>query len=281
MSERTAENLIEGIVTIPTIPTVLSKLNGLILNPDSSAGDISEVVSTDQSIAIKVLRIANSCFYALRSPVSILQIAVTILGTRVLRNMVMQATTIQAYKHLQGTREFDLEAFWQHSVSTAICAQVLAKHSPKIDGKPEEYYSSGLIHDVGKVILLDSRPEQFLEAVQKTKDFDGDSTAAEREVFGFDHAQVGELLATRWKLSPEIAAGIGLHHTVPTSEAEAHFVGCLVYVADKLAHNLEDHEGTDAANELDAEAFEILGLSGERIIKVVEEIAALSVNLEV
>lgn len=282
MTEKTVEQLIENIVTLPTIPKALAKLNTVIDNLASSAPEIAEVVATDQSVATKVLRISNSTFYGLRNKVTSLPTAVSILGTRVIKNIVLQVSTIQAYQHLRNNPDFDVDGFWKHSVLSGICAQILAKYSKTLPGKPDEYYAIGLIHDIGRVILLDCKTEEFLKSVRLANASDNkDVAAAEQEVFGFNHTHVGEVLARRWKLTEEVAQGIRLHHDPPSGEDALKLTGCLIGVAGHLAYNLKEKGEKDAAVGLNPVALDLLGIPVEEMPVIAEEIATASSKIEI
>lgn len=281
MSEKTADTLVENVITLPTIPATLAKLNQAIEDPDSSANDIADVVITDQSASAKVLRIANSSFYGLRTKVNSLTHAVSILGTRVLRNLVLQATTIQAYEHLRNQSEFDVDAFWQESILCAVASQSLATKAKKLPGRAEDYYSMGLIRDIGRVVLLDSKPEQFLESVKWAKASGEDIVAAETKIFGFAHTHVGEALARRWKLSDEAAYAIGHHHSPPEGGDSLKLSACLLLVADQMVRNIMSKHGSEAAVGLDPVALDLIGLPIEATPAIAEDIAARAQGVEV
>lgn len=281
MTEKVADNLVENVITLPTIPTTLAKLNQAIEDPDSSANDIADVVVTDQSAAAKVLRIANSSFYGLRTKVNSLTHGVSILGTRVLRNLVMQATTIQAYEHLRNQSEFNIDAFWQESILCAAACQTIASKAKKMPGRPEDYYSIGLIRDIGRVVLLDCKAEQFLESVRWAKASGESICAAETKIFGFDHTQVGEALAKRWKLSDEAAYAIRHHHSPPEEGDPLKLAACLVIVADRLVQNIMTGGAEKAAVGLDPVALDYIGLPIEATPAIAEEVAARAQGVEV
>lgn len=281
MSDKIADNLVENVVTLPTIPSTLAKLNQAIEDPESSANDIAEVVVTDQSAAAKVLRIANSSFYGLRTKVNSVTHGVSILGTRVLRNLVLQATTIQAYEHLRNQSEFDIDAFWQESILCAAASQTLAGKAKKLPGRAEDYYSMGLIRDIGRVVLLDSKPEQFLESIRWAKASGEDMIAAETKIFGFAHTHVGEALAKRWKLSDEAAYAIRHHHSPPEGGDSLKLSACLVMVADQLVRNIMASHNGEAAVGLDPVALDLIGIPIESTPELAEEIAARAQGVEV
>lgn len=274
------EQLVEDLITLPTIPSTLGRLNAAIEDPDSSAKEIAEVVIVDQSVATKVLRIANSSFYGLRTKVNSLQHSISILGTRILRNLVLQATTMQAYQHLKGNPDFDIEDFWGHSILTAVSAQLLAKHARNLAVKVDDCYAIGLVHDIGRVVLMDCRTADFLDSVRWARTAGASSTESERRTFGFDHTHVGELLVRRWSLSEEMAWGIRLHHSAPSGESPKHLVGCLIHLADRLSHNLKEQGEGKAAVGLDPLALDYLGIPIEKTVEVAQEVASKAMNLE-
>ena len=211
------EDLIDSTVSIPTIPTVLTEITAIFESPDGSAKDAAQVIEKDPAIATRALRLVNSSFYGLKNPVSNINLACSILGLQVIKNLVVQATVLQTF----GTEKrdgFDADWLWDHSFKTAIACRLLAEQTAIAENfSKEDAYTCGLIHDIGKLILLDSQNERFVEALQLSRDADIPLAKAEGEVFGFNHAHVGGLLANRWKLAPTVQAAVMYHHSPATN----------------------------------------------------------------
>jgi HD-like signal output (HDOD) protein len=230
------EDLIDGTVSIPTIPTVLTEITAIFNSADGSARDAAAVIEKDPAIATRVLRLVNSPFYGLRSAVSNINLACSILGLKAIKNLVVQATVLQTFANSPDVAGFDANWLWDHSFKTAVACRMLAERSPAAAGMAkDDAYTCGLIHDVGKLILLESQTERFGEALRAAAKHRVPLAKAEGELFGFNHAHVGGLLANRWKLAENVQAAVMYHHS-PATNAEDWARGFLVKAANTFAH---------------------------------------------
>ncbi len=263
--------LIDNTVSIPTVPTTLNEINRIINDPDGSAVEAADVVAKDPAIATKVLRLANSSLYSLRVEVSDVKHAVSILGLRILRNLVVQATILEQFKVSQGdSTAFNPEWLWDHSVKTATAARHLAKEMKLPGVDVESAYTAGLLHDVGKILLLQDPSERFLDAVEKSRASGISLHLCEQEIYGFHHGHAGALLALRWKLSQLLAQVIESHHD-PLSEEEEHVkFGCMLHTANGLAHAAATGDGGYVGDKLEDKVVGTLGLDPARIPELIE-----------
>ncbi len=259
------EDLVDGTVNIPTIPTVLTEITNIFNSPDGSAKEAAGVIEKDPAIATRVLRLVNSSFYGLKNPVSNINLACSILGLKVIKNLVVQATVLQTFGSTPEIRGFDARWLWDHSFKTAVACRLLAEHSPVANGMPkEDAYTCGLIHDIGKLILIDSHGDRFTEALTLSATHAMPLAKAEGEVFGFNHAHVGGLLANRWKLAPVVQAAVMYHHS-PATNAEDWARGFVVKAANTLAHQaVTGQNGGYHGDICDADSMQALALSSEQ-----------------
>jgi HD-like signal output (HDOD) protein len=161
------EDLVDGTVRIPTLPTVLREMQAITSSAEGSAKEAARVIETDPAIATRVLRLVNSSFYALKNPVSNINLACSILGLKVIKNVVEQASVLEAFGGVQAMPGFDATWLWDHAFKTAVACRMLAERSPIAAGlAKDDAYTCGLVHDVGKLVLIDSRAEDFREALQ-------------------------------------------------------------------------------------------------------------------
>jgi len=261
------EELIDGTVSIPTIPTVLTEITAIFDSPDGSAKDAAQVIEKDPAIATRALRLVNSSFYGLKNPVSNINLACSILGLKVIKNLVVQATVLNTFGADMARDGFDADWLWDHSFKTAVACRMLAEVTDICNGlAKEDAYTCGLIHDVGKLILLDSQADRFQEAL-KLAHADGLPLAkAEGDVFGFNHAHVGGLLANRWKLAPTVQAAVMYHHS-PATNAEDWARGFLIKAANTYAHIAAARNGSPSGyrgDRLDSDSIQTLGLTEEQ-----------------
>lgn len=262
------EDLVDGTVSIPTIPTVLTEINAIFSSPDGSAKDAARVIEKDPAIATRVLRLVNSSFYALKNPVSNINLACSIVGLKVIKNVVVQATVLQTFGNVGSVAAFDANWLWDHSFKTAVACRMLAERSPANAGlAKEDAYTCGLIHDIGKLILLDSQADRFVEALQLANKSKLPLARAEGEVFGFNHAHVGGLLANRWKLAPTVQAAVMYHHS-PATNAEDWARGFLVKAANTFAHQAAATKGGYEGDVLSADSLEALSLTKEQSAEI-------------
>lgn len=257
------EDLIDSTVNIPTIPTVLMEITAIFDSPDGSAKDAAAVIEKDPAIATRALRLVNSSFYGLKNPVSNINLACSILGLKVIKNLVVQATVLQTFDSGQQRQGIDADWLWDHSFKTAVACRLLAEHSPAAaDFAKDDAYTSGLIHDIGKLILLDSQGDRFQEALSLSQSDQMPLAKAEGEVFGFNHAHVGGLLANRWKLAPVVQAAVMYHHS-PATNPEDWARGFLVKAANTFAHRAADGGGGWRGDLLDDDTLLTLQLDDE------------------
>ena len=256
------EELIDGTVSIPTIPTVLMEITAIFNSADGSAKDAAKVIEKDPAIATRVLRLVNSSFYGLKNPVSNINLACSILGLKVIKNLVVQATVLQTFGQTNSIAGFDAQWLWDHSFKTAVACRLLAEKSPVANGMAkDDAYTCGLIHDIGKLILIDSQGDRFGDALQLSATTTVPLAKAEGEVFGFNHAHVGGLLANRWKLAPTVQAAVMYHHS-PATNAEDWARGFLVKAANTYAHRAAgESTGGYRGDRCDADTMQALGLT--------------------
>ena len=271
--EQFSENLVDGIVTLPTIPAILAALNDKIADPESSAGDITEIIAQDPPTATKVLRLANSAYYGLRNKVSTINHAVTMLGFNIIRNLVLTATVfdLSGKKNIAGL--FDVEKFWRHSLGVGVASKIVAAEAfPKAINLADEFFICGLLHDLGKIILGEYARDKFEQALRVSKEQSIPLYEAEQQEIGCTHAEVGGVLAKRWNLSGGIITAIGLHHSPAEAPAEHVKYAAVTHLADILARAKEIGAAGGTDPELQREAWDALGLINRKIPIMLDDI---------
>ncbi len=269
------EELIDGTVNIPTIPTVLTEITAIVASPDGSAQEAARVIEKDPAIATRALRLVNSSFYGLKNPVANINLACSILGLKVIKNLVVQASVLHTFACGEH-EDFDVDSLWDHSFKAAVACRLLAEHADVEQSlSPEDAYTSGLIHDIGKLVLIDSQEERFRQALELSRASNKPLAQAEGEVFGFNHAHVGGLLADRWKLPANVQAAVMFHHTPPTN-AEDWARGFLVNAANSYAHLAATGERSWRGHVLNEDALAALGLSQAKHERILQATAKAS-----
>ncbi|MEZ5966047.1 MAG: HDOD domain-containing protein [Planctomycetota bacterium] len=272
------EELIDSTVNIPTIPSTLLEINRVVASPEGSAKEAAGVIEKDPAIGAKVLRLVNSSIYAPKNPVSSITLACSILGLKVIKNLVVQATVMEQFKDVEALQGFDPTQLWDHSFKVAVAARMIAARAKNVGLDREDAYTCGLVHDVGKMVLLDSRPQQFAEAIVFARKNGLPLAKAEAQMFGFSHAHVGGLLAQRWKLSPDLQAAIMYHHS-PATEAEQWAKGFLIAAANTMAHRSLDEPTAWPGDVLGNDSLAALGLTDVDWETIAGDVAMVSADL--
>lgn len=218
---------------LPSLPVVVIDVLESFEQQEPDIAALAGKISRDQALAAKTLRIANSSFYGLSHKVSTISQAITVLGFDNVRSIVAAAFVIDCFSN-PGHASFDFPAFWRHAIGSALCAKMLAQRR----GLNQNFaFISGLLHDIGKLVLVTYFPEQYAAVIGHRAASDCYMLDAEREVLGIDHAMVGRALAERWKFPSPMQRAIANHHQ--PERADLGDIAALVHVADAIAHALD------------------------------------------
>jgi putative nucleotidyltransferase with HDIG domain len=272
---RPLHDLIDATVSIPTIPATLMAINEIVQSPEGTAKQAGGVIERDPALATKVLRLVNSSFYALRNPVGSVPLACSILGLKMIRNIVVQATVLETFSQAPELAGFDPQWLWDHSFKTALGARMLAQAAPGLGIDRDEAYTCGLIHDVGKMVLLQSQAPSFAVALGASRRRNVPLARTEYDKFGFSHAHVGGLLAQRWKLSPTTQLAVTAHHGAAGGDERG--LAFLVSVANGLAHEVAPGSGGWVGERCDAVVLQRLGIEKPALDEIREAVRAARV----
>lgn len=258
-----------GIDAVPSLPAAVVELMAAIDREDADTDSIAARIAQDQGLAARILRVANSPFYGQSSRIATIADAVIVLGLRAVRTMATAAAVTGAIR-VDPESGFDIAVFWRHSIGTALAARALAKRRRF---PPDEAFTAGLLHDVGRAALVLCFPGHAAEIARLRDELDCHALDAERAVTGIDHALAGELLAARWRFPPALCAAIGGHHAPPESEPAG--FAALLHVADALAHTLDSGgEPTAQMPRLIPACWSALALSWDETREIFGEVDA-------
>ncbi len=225
---------------LPYSPAMLSMLFAQTESGSTaSLHDVAETVSQDQGLTIKVLRLANSAFYGLQSEVNTVLRAVSILGLNEIRTLVLALGVSSMVRDAVFPEGFDLKQYWTHQLSVAVIASELATRLPDVDS--DNLFTSGLLHDVGKIITALHRREDFAAIYAMVKNEALSYPDAEDQYWGLEHGVIGSMVLKSWYLPDELTEPVNWHHSPvhsPMFKKEA----LTLCVSDALAHLLDDPE---------------------------------------
>lgn len=201
---------------IPPWPRHLHGLLALLEDDDVDVEAVVEGISADQGLLLRLLRVANSPFYSTSGKISSPSQAIQVIGLRGTRSMVIAAAVISRAPR-QCLPEFDMNAFWSEAYGVACVAKALAAH---LDASEHEVFTGGLLHDIGKIILLNAYRDDYLRLLDSHPDGGEGLVERERQLFGMDHAQIGAALANKWNFPDRLIRMLGDHH-LPQESAPA------------------------------------------------------------
>lgn len=206
--------LLSKLKDIPTLPVVAMAVTELINDPNSSSSDIADVLKKDQVLTAKILRLVNSSYYAIPGGVGDVQRALAFLGFNTLAQLVLSLSVFSVFSTFEH-EDFSMLEFWKHALGTGVCSEILAKKLKY--PRPEEAFTCGLLHDIGKLILHEIDKERLISIVQEAKRRECSFVDIEREWGIPGHSYLGEVIASRWGLPQVIQLAIHYHHFDVTS----------------------------------------------------------------
>jgi len=231
MDQEKAKQLIsEKIKNLPTLPDIVQKLITLIQDEKTSAGDLSKLISYDQAISIKLLKVANSAYYGFLKEVATIQHAIVILGFEEVKRLSLG---ISILNFMDDNSSLMMQDLWKHSVGCSLASQIISK---KINVEPDITPTSSLLHDIGKLILDNVFSKEYKSVMETVKTEKINTIDAEKKILGFDHADVGLWLCTKWKLPPALILPIAYHHQVKKADKDNILNVSIVHLADTICH---------------------------------------------
>lgn len=271
-------DLVVTLDTLPTLPSVVSLLDGKLNSPDVSVSEVASIIEDDPVLTARVLKLlaspvystiykraaANASLAELGNKGS-LQMAIVRLGITGIRDLVLSTAVLHALD-LNADFSFDRNEFWRHSICTGIISNTLLDYArnDSLQVSATEAILAGLCHDIGKIILDQYFPEQFKD-ILSTAEREGKMTyEVESDCLGIEHGEIGGLLAKRWGLPPSIEVAMSFHHRrgeVNESEAKYSDLLNIVVLADFIAnHQNLGFSGNFCSPDFPRESFTALGL---------------------
>jgi HD-like signal output (HDOD) protein len=227
--------ILKLVEKMPAFPQGVTRVLELASKAECSPKDLVRVVEQDPVMTMKILKLVNSAYFGLSRPINSISHGIIFIGINTIKNL---ALTIAAIGMLPSRNEagLDMNRFLLHSLGTAGVAKRLAGHMGVPDKDSSDYFISGLLHDFGKVVLAQFKAKDFAHALHLAEDGTRPLYLCEQEVLGMDHAEIGGILATSWKLPEPLAQSIRYHHQdKPLADNR---LRDLVFAANQLVHSI-------------------------------------------
>lgn len=225
---------LEQLEELPSLPLIVMEVNQLVSNPHTSLEALCELIKKDPALTSKILKLVNSSYYGIPGGVTTLQKAISYLGFHTLSQLVFGISVFSLFQSKHSF--FPLASFWKHSFSVGLIAEIFAKKLKK--KKPEEYFTCGLLHDIGKVARITLYPDSLRDIVALAQKEQCSFYESEKKLKITDHSILGEALAKKWGLPDLISNVIRNHHyfeNKSTSEEISEYTK-IIALADQCAH---------------------------------------------
>jgi HD-like signal output (HDOD) protein len=246
----------ESLLTLPALPTVVARLIQAVDNPKVTATQLGVLIEQDQVLTARILKVANSSFYAFPRQIGTVQLALVVMGFDAVKELALGLSAQSAFRAESAHPRFQIDRFWQHSLAVASACRMLAF---RFGGIPEgEAFVAGLLHDIGKLVLNQYLPKEFAEIQEALSNPEAIPESVEMALVGVTHGEVGSWLGERWNLPTPLCQAMRWHgepwlHTGPSK------LPILVHSADWMAHRMRLGEsGTHAQEALDSRVLERL-----------------------
>jgi HD-like signal output (HDOD) protein len=277
MAFRTKKKGIDEIISsmndLPPMPQNVTRTLRILADPDKSMPDVADVLGEDQAMMARLLKVSNSVLYRTGEEIRTLKHALTRLGSKTIRNIVLSSSTQAMFSLKRSGAGVWSQALWQHAKECALSARCVARILKYPD--PEEAFAGGMLHDVGKLVILLKYTDEFRLIRKKQISENISSIRAERSFLEFDHSQAGKILMEKWRM-PRILGACVRHHHSPEKAGEfsqiAHIIGYGNYLANQYGTNENKVPDTDTEGLKAIQKF--LKVDNETIQRI--ETAALS-----
>jgi HD-like signal output (HDOD) protein len=272
----TPQEIIKDVAHLVSLPDAVIRANELLDSESAGAAEIGEVISLDPALSAQLLRLVNSAFYSFPKKIDTLSRAVSIIGMKELRSLILSASATSVFNKIAPDL-IDMNDFWQRSVYTGLAAKKISRRAKQ--GKGETLFLTGLLHDVGKIVLFNSLPEEATLALERSRENQEPLHLVEREVFGFTSPEVGAELLKMWRLGENLFQPIRFQdqpHMAKEFPIEARILNLSIMLTDCMNPELKGGETAELSSlDIDPDHMKQLHLSMEKLDAIITE-----VNLE-
>lgn len=192
------DNIVRKIKDFPTLPTIYTTLLDVMANPKATASDIASVISKDQASSAKILKVANSSIFGLQNRINTITQAVVYIGFNEVKNIVIALSIMDMFSGVKATNQINPLDLWKHSLAVGVQTRLMGKTIGV--QKFENYFLAGILHDLGKLLMLKAFPYEYAETYQYAIDNKIPLRQAEQEKMSFTSSLAGSILAEKWKL---------------------------------------------------------------------------------
>jgi HD-like signal output (HDOD) protein len=253
------EKIIEETSTVYSLPYFYERLNEVINHPKTSIDDIARIIIEDQGLTVKLLKLANSPMFGYYAKIESIAKAVTIIGTQPLRDLALAVSVMDIFQNIPEEL-MNMRSFWRHSISCGAIARNLAIYLH--ERNVERFFVAGMLHDIGQLILCTSIPDVVNGIIGECKAQESIFHEEEKKCLGFDHADIGAALLSKWKIPAAILDPVACHHK-PAAAEQYPLEAAVVHLSDIICQAMQ------------------LGRTGAQVVPPLDEAAWKRINIPV
>ncbi|MGD9159021.1 MAG: HDOD domain-containing protein [Desulfobacteraceae bacterium] len=262
------------ISKMPSLSTTVTKVLEICNHPNTSPGDLNKVISLDPVLTGKVLKLINSAYYSLPNQVASLTRAIIMLGLNTVKNLALSTAILENLGSTGNSKGLSMDDFWTHS----ICVGVTAKSVASAVGIPvtlrDEYFLTGLLHDLGKIPLNNRFPEIYMKSLEFTSVKQLPLYKTEEIVLGINHMEVGQMIAEKWQLNDSMKESLYYHHNPEEAKEENRLMVSIIALANACANKFETGTAGDIfpKDQLLLKLLKLTGLEWQTIEEIQETV---------
>jgi HD-like signal output (HDOD) protein len=269
------ERVLAYVRKMPALPVTVSKVVEICNLKETSPVDLNKVISMDPVLMARVLKLINSAYYGLPQKVTSLVRAIIMLGINTVKNLALSTAVLDNLGNPEAFRSLNLQGFWRHSLSVGVLSKMIAKRCGVGPKEIEEYFISGLLHDIGKIPINAVFPDRYLQLISTADRARTSLFRIERESFGFDHGIVGRSIGGSWNLGGYIQDCIEFHHTPEEYSGEHQKILYIVSTANYFANLAEfGYSGDRYPEAVPEDVMNNLGISMGLLDEIEDDVQA-------
>lgn len=269
------EQLIEKEIKLPSPPAVAVQILDIVQKEEVSLSALVNVIATDPALTGKLLKIANSSFYSLKSNVTSIDRALAVLGTNIIKNIALSFVIATDFRG-DGDIGFDFDDYWRRSVTAAVAAEIFAA---QLSVKDDDIFVTALLHDIGMVVIYQNNRDTYSDLLQEARFSEMSFFELEQLKYNYDHQLIGALLLKQWGLPDKISQPIGYHHHPETAPEGFKLTAQILELADQFSTFHNDANSSEMVHKLQNQLEKDFDFSKTQIRSLLDEIAAKSVEI--
>ncbi len=269
------DSFFQGNVKLPSPPVIAVQILDVVKKDDKSFGELARIISADPALTAKILKVANSSFYALSFPVTSIEKALSVLGADVLKNIAL-SFVIATEMRRDSEGGFDFDFFWKRSITAAVGAELIGK---LVGFRSDDTFVSALLQDIGIALMYFCRPNDYLKVLEENQVSGRSIAEVEEQIFGFDHSTLGAEALRRWSLPENILEPIRYHHRVDQAPQSWQLATEVLSLSDKISSVYHGSRSGEKIREVNLILEQKYKIAPERIEALIDAVAEKSIEI--